>query len=299
VAERQARAAKEAAKLSGKGHALQPVRLAARQIAATFWGKAWCENLEAYSDFANRLPRGRSYVRNGSVLHLDIRKGEIEALVSGSSLYKIKIGIKPVAPAKWASLCRQCAGSIGSLMELLAGRLSERVMDVMTKPDSGLFPTPAEIVLGCSCPDWADMCKHVAAVLYGVGARLDEKPELLFALRHVDHNELVSQASTAMALTDGTGTAEAAILDAADVSEVFGIELDAGTPSVAAAPTKPSPTPKSKRTSTPIKPKASVPGKPARQGRKQVILKKPVKRKRTVQKRTKRAKHVGQPKHGG
>lgn len=289
VAERQARAAKEAAKLSGKGHALQPVRLATKQIAATFWGKAWCENLEAYSDFANRLPRGRSYVRNGSVLHLDIRKGEIEALVSGSSLYKIKIGIKPVASAKWATLCRQCAGSIGSLMELLSGRLSERVMNVMTKPDSGLFPAPAEIVLGCSCPDWADMCKHVAAVMYGVGARLDEKPELLFMLRHVDHNELVSQASTVAALTDGTGAVEAATLNAADVSAVFGIELDTGTASVAATPPKP----KAKREPKPPKSKTTASAKPARKKRTPTVAKKPVKRKKAMPKRTKRAKQAG------
>ncbi len=236
VAERRAKANKQAKKLSAKGTVLQPVRLESKKIAHTFWGKAWCENLESYSDYANRLPRGRSYVRNGSVLHLDIRKGAIEALVSGSSLYKIKIGIKPVKPAKWAGLCKECAGGIGSLMELLAGKLSERVMNVMTKPGSGLFPAPAEIALDCSCPDWADMCKHVAAVLYGVGARLDHKPELLFLLRHVDHNELVSQASVVTALTDGTGAADAATLDAAEVADVFGIELAAATPAKALKP---------------------------------------------------------------
>lgn len=292
VAERQARAAKEAAKLAGKGQVLQPIRLAGHAIATTFWGKAWCMNLEAYSDFANRLPRGRSYARNGSVLHLDIRKSEIEALVSGSSLYKIKIGIKPVAPGKWAALCRECAGGIGSLMELLAGRLSERVMNVMTRPASGLFPAPAEIDLDCSCPDWADMCKHVAAVLYGVGARLDEKPELLFTLRHVDHNDLVSQASTVEALTDGAGAAEAVTLAAADVGEVFGIELDAGTSGVSAATAKP------KRVPKPAKAVVPSPAKPARAARKPANAKKPVKRRKVATTKPvpkKRAKHATQP----
>lgn len=236
VAERRAKAAKLAEKLTSKGTVLRPVQLVGKTIARTFWGKAWCANLEAYSDFSNRLPRGRTYVRNGSVLHLDIRKGEIEALVSGSSLYKIKIGIQPVKPAKWKRLCKECAGGIGSLLELLAGKLSDRVMNVMTQPDSGLFPAPAEIKLDCSCPDWADMCKHVAAVLYGVGARLDEKPELLFLLRHADHNELVSHASSVTALTDGTGAVDAVTLETDDVGGVFGIEIAAEAPTPAAKP---------------------------------------------------------------
>ena len=231
VAVRKEKAAKEAAKLLKKGAAHQPVQLNGKTIARTFWGKAWCENLESYSDYSNRLPRGRSYVRNGSVLHLDIRRGEIEALVSGSSLYKIKIGIKPVEKKHWDSLRKECAGSIGSLMELLAGKLSERVMGVMTSKVGGLFPKPSEIELDCSCPDWAEMCKHVAAVLDGVGARLDEKPDLLFTLRHVDHTELVSQSGAVAALTEGKGMDAVAVLDSAEVSGVFGIEL-AGEPAV-------------------------------------------------------------------
>ncbi|OGV70635.1 MAG: hypothetical protein A2269_01785 [Lentisphaerae bacterium RIFOXYA12_FULL_60_10] len=272
VAERRAKAEKQAAKLAGKGKDLQPVRLENRTIAHTFWGKAWCANLESYSDFTNRLPRGRSYVRNGSVLHLDVRKGEIEALVSGSSLYKIKIGIKPVDGGKWTGLCKECAGGIGSLMELLAGKLSERVMNVMTKPGGGLFPSPAEIKLNCSCPDWADMCKHVAAVMYGVGARLDQKPELLFLLRHVDHNELVNQASAVTALTDGARSTEATTLDEAEVGDVFGIELAKEAPAKADQSAMP-------------KTRKSVPSKPAVSAKKKPAKKKsgkPVTRKRTV-----------------
>ncbi len=226
VAERRAKAAKELQKLRGKsGVVHQPVHIEGRQITRTFWGNAWCENLEAYSDFANRLPRGRTYVRNGSVLHLDIRKGAIEALVSGSSLYTIKIGIKPLAKAHWEKLRKQCAGSIGSVVELLSGKLSEAVMGKMTHRESGLFPKPSEIELDCSCPDWADMCKHVAAVLYGVGARLDAKPELLFLLRHVDHQELISQVGAVEALTAGKGATGEVVLDGIDVANVFGIEL--------------------------------------------------------------------------
>lgn len=243
VAEKRARSEKQAAKLTKKGESLSPVRLDGKTIARSFWGKSWCENLESYSDYANRLPRGRSYVRNGSVLHLEIRQGEVQALVSGSSLYKISIRIKPVAPDRWKSLCRASAGSIGSLIELLQGKLSEQVMGIMTHRETGLFPSPGDIELACSCPDWADMCKHVAAVLYGVGARLDEKPELLFRLRHVDHQELVSQADTLSTLTEAKADATVATLSAEDVGSVFGIEMEAAPAEHAAAPEAPRPAP--------------------------------------------------------
>lgn len=249
VAERQARSKKQATKLAGKGKTLTPVTLASRKIATTFWGTAWCNNLESYSDYANRLPRGRSYIRNGSVLHLSIQKGEIEALVSGSELYKIKIQIKAVPPATWKKLCSACAGSIGSLLELLGGKLSDRVMSIMTQRESGLFPSPKEITLDCSCPDWADMCKHVAAVLYGVGARLDEKPELLFLLRHVEHNDLVSQASTVKTITDKAVTA--ATVAASDIGDVFGIELAAAEPPAPPTAQKPTPARKPRTTARP------------------------------------------------
>lgn len=226
VAERRAKAEKEAQKAAKKGTPFSPVRLEGRTLVRTFWGKAWCDNLESYSDYANRMPRGRSYVRNGSVLHLDIRPGVVEALVSGTRLYKIKVAFKPVDGKKWRHLCRECAGGIGSLMELLSGKLSDRVMGVMTRKETGLFPAPSEIELNCSCPDWAEMCKHVAAALYGVGARLDEKPELLFVLRGADHRELVSQASAVETLTAGSGRDASATLAETEVASVFGIELE-------------------------------------------------------------------------
>ena len=158
VAERRRKAQREMAKLAKKGKAIKPVQLEGRTIARTFWGKAWCDNLESYMDYANRLPRGRTYVRNGSVVHLDIRPGEIEATVSGSELYQVRISIAAAARARWKKLCRECAGGIGSLVELLQGRFSEHVMGIITRKQTGLFPAPAEIKLKCSCPDWATMC---------------------------------------------------------------------------------------------------------------------------------------------
>jgi uncharacterized Zn finger protein len=258
VAERRNNAQREVAKLQKRGKVISPVALAGRAIAHTFWGKAWCENLESYMDYANRLPRGRTYVRNGSVVHLDVRAGEIEALVSGSELYRVEVKIQPASRARWKAVCRECSGGIGSLVELLQGRFSDRVMDILTRKETGLFPAPKEIKLKCSCPDWATLCKHVAAVLYGVGARLDQQPELLFVLRSVDADELITQAAGVTDLTARTAAGGPELAEA-DLGEVFGIDLEAKpapakSQSVSAA--KAVGVPKPKATS---KPKAKVP----------------------------------------
>src|ERR1019366_3464256 len=196
TAERRRQALRKMQQLRKKGHSVSPVTVEGRTIAKTFWGKAWCENLERYSDFANRLPRGRTYVRNGSVIDLQIASGEVKALVSGSEIYEIAGKITPVTKARWKSICKDCAGAIDSLVELLQGRLSTGVMERICREKTGLFPSPNEIQLSCSCPDWASMCKHVAAVLYGIGARLDQQPELLFRLRKVDQHDLLAKAGS-------------------------------------------------------------------------------------------------------
>jgi uncharacterized Zn finger protein len=224
VAEKRRNAEREVAKLKKRGQSIAPVRIEGRTIAKSFWGRAWCANLERYSDYENRLPRGRSYVRNGSVVDLQIGKGEVAAMVAGSELYKIKVSIAPVAKARWKFICRDCAGSIDSLVELLQGRLAKGVMDRVCRRGDGLFPSPGEIKLECSCPDWADMCKHVSAVLYGVGARLDEKPQLLFVLRGVDENELIASAGQDFPLSRVTpGVAK--VLNDTDAAALFGLEM--------------------------------------------------------------------------
>jgi uncharacterized Zn finger protein len=224
AAARRAKAEKSAARLAKGGRKLSPVTIAGRAMATTFWGKAWCDNLEAYSDFANRLPRGRTYARNGSVLDLQIEPGRVIALVSGSDLYKVSIKITPHAASAWKNLKTRCAGQIGSLIELLQGKFSKYVMDLVTQRNGGLFPKPAEIEIKCSCPDWAGLCKHAAAVLYGVGARFDHEPELLFALRKVDHLELIGEAGSSVAFTKSATKGKKVLADA-DLADVFGIEI--------------------------------------------------------------------------
>jgi uncharacterized Zn finger protein len=225
VAQRRQQAAATAKKMSKGGRVLSPVALAGTKIAETFWGRAWCDNLEAYSDFSNRLPRGRTYVRNGSVLDLQIAPGKVEALVQGSSLYKIGIEFSPLPPKRWTDFKRRSAGKIVNLLDLLQGRLSKELLADLTVPNTGLFPSPKEIKLGCSCPDWAEMCKHVAAVLYGVGARLDQQPELFFVLRGVDMQELITAASST-----ATGPLSQGVdyggLSGDELSQIFGVELE-------------------------------------------------------------------------
>jgi uncharacterized Zn finger protein len=224
VAEKRRQAEREVAKLKKRGQSITPVKIEGRTIAKSFWGQAWCTNLERYSDYENRLPRGRSYVRNGSVVDLQIAKGEVTAMVAGSDLYRINIAISPVKASRWKAICRDCAGTIDSLVELLQGRLAKGVMDRVCREGDGLFPSPGEIKLSCSCPDWADMCKHVAAALYGIGARLDERPRLLFVLRGVDENELIARAGTDLPLSKATPHA-AKVLDHDDVAALFGLEM--------------------------------------------------------------------------
>src|ERR1035438_5591716 len=222
--ERRRRAAREMEKRKKQGHAVSPVSIEGRAIAKTFWGMAWCDNLEQYSDYANRLPRGRTYVRNGSVVDLQIAPGAIHAHVSGSELYKVTLKVAPVPKGKWKSICKDCAGAIDSLVELLQGRLSKGVMERICRQNHGLFPTPEEIRLSCSCPDSAGMCKHIAAVMYGIGARFDHQPELLFRLRDVDEIELIAHAGKAVPLaTQGPATGK--VLGSEDLSEIFGLDM--------------------------------------------------------------------------
>ena len=224
VADRKINAAKEVVKLRKKGLDVHPIVIEGRAITRTFWGKAWCNHLESYSDYANRLPRGRTYVRNGSVIDLQVANGVITALVSGSSIYKIKITISKVITSQWSNLVDECAGKIDSLIELLQGKFSKGVMEIITHPENGLFPHPKEIKFDCSCPDSAYMCKHVAAVLYGVGARLDERPEELFLLRQADHLELIAKAGTT-SLMNTTTDLDSQLLADSDLSSLFGIDL--------------------------------------------------------------------------
>jgi len=216
VGERRRRAQQEADKLGDAS----PVVISGSQIAKTFWGKSWCRNLEGYSDFANRLPRGRSYARSGCVVDLKISAGAVKARVSGSRLYTVEVKVAPIPKTRWKAVRQDCTGKIDSLVELLEGRFSKTTMERLCQQKTGLFPTPSELKFRCDCPDSARMCKHIAAVLYGIGARLDEKPELLFHLREVNQEDLITHASKTL-----TKPKSARILESENLSELFEIDI--------------------------------------------------------------------------
>lgn len=240
VAERRQKMQKKIEKLRKAGEPTQPIEpFRTRTIATSFWGKSWCRHLESFSDYVNRLPRGRSYVRNGSVCHLNIESKTATALVSGSELYQLSIHIEPLDPKKWDTIKSRCKGKIGSLIELLQGRISDEIMTIVTDPEMGLFPSPKEIRFNCNCPDWADMCKHVAAVMYGIGVRLDSQPELLFKLRGVNHEELITVGTAIDDLTVGKRSSRRRTLQTADIQNIFGVSAEEEPAPIAPAPEKP------------------------------------------------------------
>lgn len=231
VAEKRARNREAAAKLQKKSKAVQPVTIDGRTIATTWWGKSWNANLERYADYSNRIGRGRSYVRHGAVLDLQIVAGTVNALVQGSrgSPYEVTVSIDKLPSRVWKELREESLRQVDSLSDLLAGQFPTALKDTFFAQGTGLFPAPKEISFDCSCPDWATMCKHVAAVLYGIGNRLDSAPELLFTLRQVTVDDLI--AHTVDAAAEGLiSKAEQAdgddVLAGADLGDMFGIELD-------------------------------------------------------------------------
>ena len=226
---RRARALVKMRELREQGMKVQPVELRGRTIAGSFWGRRWCEHLESFSDYANRLPLGRTYLRNGSVCHLAIGAGRVEAMVAGQEIYRVVVRIRRLERPAWEAIRTACAGRIGSVIDLLQGRLPDRVMDVFTHRDTGLFPKPEDIELTCDCPDGAGACRHAAAVIYGVGSRLDDSPELLFHLRGVDEAELIA---ADMPPPRGTATAD----DPVDEGLDGGFEIDSAAADGAPAP---------------------------------------------------------------
>jgi uncharacterized Zn finger protein len=232
VAEKRVRARRKLEQLRKKHPDIRPVVIEGKSLVHTWWGKAWNSNLGKYADYANRVGRGRSYLRHGAVLDLQIKPGQVHALVQGSqgSPYTVTIKIAPISEPVWKRIRAAAAGQLASLPELLAGRFPEGLAELFTAKGSGLFPSPQEIDFRCSCPDYAYMCKHVAAVLYGIGTRLDEDPGLFFVLRQMKMDDLIIQAvqDKSERLLKQAKKKTARVIDDADLGEVFGIEMEPG-----------------------------------------------------------------------
>ena len=145
VAEKRARARRKLEQLKKKHPGIRPVVIEGNTLVRTWWGKAWNGNLGKYADYANRVGRGRSYLRHGAVLDLQIKPGQVSALVQGSqgSPYTVTIKIKPIGATVWTEIKAACAGQLGSLQELLAGRFPKGLAELFTAKGSGLFPAAA------------------------------------------------------------------------------------------------------------------------------------------------------------
>jgi uncharacterized Zn finger protein len=230
VAEKRRQAQKSVEKLRKKNPDISPVIISGTKLTTTWWGKSWNKNLESYSDYSNRIGRGRSYVRHGAVLDLKMTEGKISALVQGSEAkpYQVTISIQSLSKDIWETLTNDCAGKIDSLQELIDGKFPKALSEMFTAKGKGLFPAPKEISLKCSCPDYATMCKHVAAVLYGIGTRLDDDPSLFFALRNVNIQDLISEtiSKKAQTLLEKSKTKSRRVIEDTDISGMFGIEME-------------------------------------------------------------------------
>lgn len=215
------RAEEKAAELAAEGMELHPVTASGRNLAKKFWGKEWMKSLAACEVYGMRLAPGRTYLRYGCVLDVKAAPGRIDALVMGEHLYEVRVHAAPPDEEALARLRARCAGHIGSWIDLLKGNLSPELLEILCDPEGGLFPAPEEWRFSCSCPDWADLCKHASAVLYAFGVMLDEQPELLFTLRGMDASVLIPKAPEAV-----PGGEDALDKDAGSLSDMFGIRLD-------------------------------------------------------------------------
>jgi len=225
VAQKQAKAQKQLQTLRKKNANIAPVVIEGRKIAKTWWGQAWCKNLESYADFSNRIGRGSAYVRNGFVLDLQIEPGAVYAKVYGTHLYNITINIDPLDKRIKDDIAAAVGHRIDSIESLVSGAFPEDLRAVFLQQGTGLFPTPKEIHMDCSCPDWAEMCKHVAAALYGVGARLDEDPLLFFKLRGIGMSEFIKRSidEKMKSLLRNAGKKTGRVMEEADLGELFGV----------------------------------------------------------------------------
>ena len=227
VAEKKEKANSSLIKLKKKNPDIEPVILEGRALAKNWWGKTWNLNLESYADYENRINRGKSYVRNNMVLDLKITKGKVKAKVQGSRKkpYDVEISIDTLNKEKWERVTTLCNNSIESLEQLVEGKFPKELEVLFKEKEYGLFPAPKEIHFDCSCPDWASMCKHVAAVLYGIGSRLDSNPMLFFELRDIDSQELVRKSVEKKLenMLKNAGKKSKREIELKDITDIFGL----------------------------------------------------------------------------
>ncbi len=194
---------------------LNPVHEKSRKLAKNAWGSAWMRQLAYCEQEGFSLAAGRSLLRHGCVLDVQVGRGTIDALVSGEELYEIHLKLAEPDEEKIEYLREQCGAHIDSLVALLDGKIDASVMQQLCDPEEGLLPLPYEWQMDCNCPDWNEPCPHAAAAIYAAGCLIDAEPRLLFTLRGIEPSTLCEVPSTA-----------AADFDATDLANTFGIDID-------------------------------------------------------------------------
>ena len=213
-----------------KSEIREPIIIEGRTISSSWWGKAWCDNIDIYADFDNRLPRGRNYVRSGCVVDLKIEYGVIKALVVGSrpKPYRVQIDIKPFSDNEVKAFEDKCRNNFESVEDFINGRFPDSFQEYFTSSSLNLFPKVKEMKFSCSCPDWAVLCKHVAAVLYGIGRKLDDDPMLLLRLRRIDtasfSEKIVNREAEKLALSSSISLPPGRAMDMEEASLLFSVD---------------------------------------------------------------------------
>ena len=213
-----------------KSEIREPIIIEGRTISSSWWGKAWCDNIDIYADFDNRLPRGRNYVRSGCVVDLKIEYGVIRALVVGSrpKPYRVQIDIKPFTDNEVKAFEDKCRNNFESVEDFINGRFPDSFKKYFTSSSLNLFPKVKEMKFSCSCPDWAVLCKHVAAVLYGIGRKLDDDPMLLLRLRGIDtasfSEKIVNREAEKLALSSSISLPPGRAMDMEEASLLFSVD---------------------------------------------------------------------------
>lgn len=213
-----------------KSEIREPIIIEGRTISSSWWGKAWCDNIDIYADFDNRLPRGRNYVRSGCVVDLKIEYGVIRALVVGSrpQPYRVQINIKPFSDNEVKAFEEKCRNNFESVEDFINGRFPDSFKEYFISSSLNLFPKVKEMKFSCSCPDWAVLCKHVAAVLYGIGRKLDDDPMLLLRLRGIDtasfSEKIVNREAEKLALSSSISLPPGRAMDMEEASLLFSVD---------------------------------------------------------------------------
>lgn len=198
-----------------EGRQLHPVQGSSRNLASHFWGRAWMKHLALCEAGGLCLAPGRTLLRHGCVLDLQLAPGRVEALVSAQELVEVQIDIAPLEDERLEALKEACSGRIDSLVSLLEGCTDEAVLQRLCDPETGLLPEPHDWHMNCTCPDWAEPCPHAAAALYATGTLIDVEPTLLFQLRQVEASSLIEAPKV-----------EAEVFDTSALGSMFGIDLD-------------------------------------------------------------------------